>query len=51
MRDQAALDGAVAQAIADGLSDSDAGPVQVVDVGSAPSPLPDGVVPLPGQRR
>ena len=34
---------AVAQAIADGRSDSHAGPVQVVDVGSAPSPLPDGV--------
>jgi hypothetical protein len=34
---------AVAEAIADGLSDSDGGPVQVVDVGSAPSPLPDGV--------
>ena len=34
---------AVAQAIADGLTDSDVGPVQVVDVGSAPSPLPDGV--------
>ena len=34
---------AVAGAIAEGLSDSDGGPVQVVDVGSAPSPLPDGV--------
>jgi hypothetical protein len=33
----------VAQAIADGLADSDAGPVQVVDVAAAPSPLPDGV--------
>ena len=34
---------AVAEAIADGLTDSDRGPVQVVDVGSAPSPVPDGV--------
>ena len=33
----------VAQAIADGLADSDGGPVQVVDVAAAPSPLPDGV--------
>ena len=33
----------VAQAIADGLADSDGGPVQVVDVSSAPSPLPDDV--------
>jgi flavodoxin len=34
---------AVAEAIADGLNDSDGGPAEVVDVGSAPSPLPDGV--------
>ncbi|WP_416952551.1 flavodoxin family protein [Nocardioides sp. T5] len=33
----------VAQAIADGLADSHGGPVQVVDVAAAPSPLPDGV--------
>ena len=34
---------AVAQAIADGLNDSGGGPVEVVDVASAPSPLPAGV--------
>ena len=33
----------VAQAIADGLADSDGGPVVVVDVAAAPSPLPAGV--------
>jgi Flavodoxin domain len=34
---------AVARAIADGLAASDGGPVQVVDVTAAPSPLPDDV--------
>ena len=34
---------AVAQAIADGLNDSAGGPVEVVDVGSAPSPIPTDV--------
>lgn len=34
---------AVAHAIADGLAESHSGPVQVVDVAAAPSPLPDEV--------
>ena len=33
----------VAQAIADGLAESDGGPVEVVDVSAAPSPLPGDV--------